>query len=616
MSFLADQGYFGKSKPVSDEETGGVTGAHITGLVTADMHADRKQIAQMMRNMEEEGADQPMSFFQRMMPKSKMSRMEYRMNAIRGAIGRKHKVMDHAGGTSSLTANRVHPNVVAEEPASPDEYKKPAAGRLKKGGVSNLKLLQTSPVPVFAFGSPGYSVLETHGTLKIMVLRGGPLVDRVCVDFHSEDGTATVEDNDYKAVKGTLVFEKGQSKGFIEVEIIKDDQYEPDEIFYMHLSNPTAGEVMTPQVEIMIIDDDEPGIISFEKAMVEVLETASEVVLNVKRQKGCDGKVSCDYKTVNNTAKAGMAFTETSGTISYEPNEANQQIVVYFPTDSVLEVHNSFYVSLENPQGGCQLSKRSRCLITFVSDDEVTELAEKMVEKMKKKMQVFQLGSGSWSMQFREALVPECGVNSDGEEVPLGTGALIMHYLCITWKLLFAMVPPPEMKGGWPTFCISLAFIGMVTAIVGEVAALLGCALGIVDSVTAISFVALGTSLPDTFASRQATVEADNADAAIGNVTGSNSVNVFLGLGLPWMIASVYYKIKGEKYEVIAGDLAFSVTVYTICAIACMSTLFLRRMPMFGGGELGGGTFGKRLTATFFLSMWVAYIVISALNAS
>lgn len=31
------------------------------------------------------------------------------------------------------------------------------------------------------------------------------------------------------------------------------------------------------------------------------------------------------------------------------------------------------------------------------------------------------------------------------------------------------------------------------------------------------------------------------ADNAIGNITGSNSVNVFLGLGLPWLIASIYH---------------------------------------------------------------------------
>ena len=28
---------------------------------------------------------------------------------------------------------------------------------------------------------------------------------------------------------------------------------------------------------------------------------------------------------------------------------------------------------------------------------------------------------------------------------------------------------------------------------------------------------------------------------SIGNITGSNSVNVFLGLGLPWCIASIYW---------------------------------------------------------------------------
>jgi len=30
------------------------------------------------------------------------------------------------------------------------------------------------------------------------------------------------------------------------------------------------------------------------------------------------------------------------------------------------------------------------------------------------------------------------------------------------------------------------------------------------------------------------------ADSAVGNVTGSNCVNVFLGLGLPWVISSTY----------------------------------------------------------------------------
>ena len=65
----------------------------------------------------------------------------------------------------------------------------------------------------------------------------------------------------------------------------------------------------------------------------------------------------------------------------------------------------------------------------------------------------------------------------------------------------------------------------------------------------AITFVALGTSLPDTFASKAAAANEKNADNAIGNVTGSNSVNVFLGLGLPWVIAAFYHYSKVFKQK-------------------------------------------------------------------
>jgi solute carrier family 8 (sodium/calcium exchanger) len=115
-----------------------------------------------------------------------------------------------------------------------------------------------------------------------------------------------------------------------------------------------------------------------------------------------------------------------------------------------------------------------------------------------------------------------------------------LHLICIGWKLFFAIVPPPHFLGGWACFIGSLAFIGIVTAVVGEFANLFGCVLGIKPAITAITFVALGTSLPDTFASMAAAQAEKFADSAVGNVTGSNSVNVFLGLGLPWVIAVIW----------------------------------------------------------------------------
>lgn len=82
--------------------------------------------------------------------------------------------------------------------------------------------------------------------------------------------------------------------------------------------------------------------------------------------------------------------------------------------------------------------------------------------------------------------------------------------------------------------------IGVVTAVVGQYANLFGCVMNVKPSITAITFVALGTSLPDTFASMAAAQAEKYADSAVGNVTGSNSVNVFLGLGLPWVIAVIW----------------------------------------------------------------------------
>ena len=113
-----------------------------------------------------------------------------------------------------------------------------------------------------------------------------------------------------------------------------------------------------------------------------------------------------------------------------------------------------------------------------------------------------------------------------------------MHFINIGWNIFFSLSPPPHWLGGWACFFGALCFIGVITAVVGEFANLFGCVLGIKPSITAITFVALGTSLPDTFASMAAAKADKYADAAVGNVTGSNSVNVFLGLGLPWVIAA------------------------------------------------------------------------------
>lgn len=45
-------------------------------------------------------------------------------------------------------------------------------------------------------------------------------------------------------------------------------------------------------------------------------------------------------------------------------------------------------------------------------------------------------------------------------------------------------MPPAGIWGGWLTFCVSLAVIGIITAIVGDLAGIFGCLVGLDDTVT------------------------------------------------------------------------------------------------------------------------------------
>lgn len=221
-------------------------------------------------------------------------------------------------------------------------------------------------------------------------------------------------------------------------------------------------------------------------------------------------------------------------------------------------------------------------------------------------------------MQMKKSV--QLGPSIDEEDMVLNDvtyGEAFTHFFAITWKAIFSLIPPPSYWGGKGCFVFSLAFIGFVTAIVGEMASLLGCVLGIKESITAITLVALGTSLPDTFASMTAAKTSESADAAIGNVTGSNSVNVFLGLGLPWAIAATFRNAKADddplkEYKVPSKGLSFSVFCFLIVAIVCFVILVARRCLI--GGELGGPTVSKYISAFICCSLWAVYIIMSILN--
>ncbi len=64
----------------------------------------------------------------------------------------------------------------------------------------------------------------------------------------------------------------------------------------------------------------------------------------------------------------------------------------------------------------------------------------------------------------------------------------------------------------------------------------------------------------------------------------------------------------------VCFSLGFSVTVFCVEALMAIIILLIRRHPAIGG-ELGGPKYVKVVTSFMFVSFWLFYVFISALEA-
>ncbi|XP_012873444.1 PREDICTED: sodium/calcium exchanger 1 isoform X1 [Dipodomys ordii] len=541
----------------------------------------------------------------------------------------------------------------------------------------NNEVAGNDPVSKVFFEQGSYQCLENCGTVSLTIIRqGGNLANTVHVDFRTEDGTANAG-SDYEYTEGTVVFKPGETQKEIRVGIIDDDIFEEDENFLVHLSNlkvftdtqedtileanhvATLACIGSPSTAtITIFDDDHAGIFTFEESVLHVSESIGTMEVKVLRTSGARGNVIVPYKTIEGTAKGGGEdFEDTCGQLEFQNDEIMKIITIRLFDREEYEKKSRFFLELEEPiwirrgmkalllneLGGFTLTEEGDVKKPLTSKEEekrrIAELGRPIlgehtrleviieesyefkntVDKLIKKTNLaLVVGTNSWREQFIEAITVSAGEDDDddecGEEKLPSCFDYVMHFLTVFWKVLFAFVPPTEYWNGWACFVVSIVMIGLLTAFIGDLASHFGCTIGLKDSVTAVVFVALGTSVPDTFASKVAAIQDQYADASIGNVTGSNAVNVFLGIGVAWSIAAIYHATNGEQFKVSPGTLAFSVTLFTIFAFINVGVLLYRRRPEIGG-ELGGPRIAKIMTSSLFVLLWFLYILFSSLEA-
>ena len=72
------------------------------------------------------------------------------------------------------------------------------------------------------------------------------------------DGTAE-SGSDYVAVKKSMVFKPDQTSDFLEIEIIDDNVWEPDEVFFVRISVESEQKAIVGKrgiTQVVILNDD------------------------------------------------------------------------------------------------------------------------------------------------------------------------------------------------------------------------------------------------------------------------------------------------------------------------------------------------------------------------
>lgn len=633
VSWLQDKNWFREGAKVAPAEK--VRRVTING---GDVDSD--MAAEAIENMGREAAESDPAAAARAaaqdaVRKKKKSRLEYRIQATRKMTG----------GKSIMPGQKKGKAEMDDASGTPTE----GGCELKAMEDNVLTVLPPKKVQI-GFDESVQKVTEDCGTAQVKVNRVGFLDQEVKVTYSTSDGTAKAQTETNMAgrylptISQVLVFKPGETEKSIFITIIDDNEWQPDEHMFVSLSGDDSVEIMLGTHQVIILNDDDPGKFAFSAATLAVLEGDSKATLTIDRCDGVSGQALVyvklypldqlteapslfgDHVVLGEGASVGEHYKQLKSGCAgpdslWNAEDEELEVVFQHEQDSqTVEIelvpgklvgNVTFVAELSHIEpAGAKLGTHKTCAIIKSNDKNYHRLMEEIQNIMEAELAKYSVATETWGEQFVAAMTIEA--DEDDEDAELEWDSYLLHFLSFYWKVIHAFVPPTSYGGGWWTFVVSLAFIGAITCCIGDVAKMFGCVLGLQDSVTAITFVALGTSLPDTFASKEATIGDETADAAITNVTGSNSVNVFLGLGIPWTMATLYHSDRKLLYP--AGDLVFSVLVFFAAAVYCIILLIYRRSDWIGG-ELGGPVNFAWFTSISLACAWFLYILMSSLKA-
>ena len=195
------------------------------------------------------------------------------------------------------------------------------------------------------------------GTALFLVTLSAASNQDVTVAYRTVDGTATAG-SDYTRTQGSLRFAAGTIEQTIAVPTANDTREEPTETFTVRLSDEAGATLENDTATATINDDDSDDddggggnlpTLTIKDSGTVIEGDPAEFLVRLSAES--EQAVTVAFATADGTAKAGSDYRSTTGTLRFEPGDAEETITVPTVEDDQAEETEVFRVTLSRPTG-------------------------------------------------------------------------------------------------------------------------------------------------------------------------------------------------------------------------------------------------------------------------
>ncbi|WP_223574899.1 putative Ig domain-containing protein [Xanthomonas citri] len=196
----------------------------------------------------------------------------------------------------------------------------------------------------------------------------------VSFDIATADGTATAG-VDYVASSLTgQTIPAGSSSATFTVLVNGDTLAEPNETFFVNVSNVTGATVSDGQGLGTIVNDDAQPALSIDDVSVnEGSSGTTTATFTVSLSAASGQTVTVNYATADGTATAGSDYVARSGTLTFAPGVTAQGVAVTVNGDTAVEPNETFSVGLSGASNAT--IARATGTGTILNDDAVVTIS-------------------------------------------------------------------------------------------------------------------------------------------------------------------------------------------------------------------------------------------------